>query len=86
MKTSWYKGVDRKDAQAVEERRVAILTSSKGFKILSDILKDRINTKSEERNKPELITQPDYAVTQAYASGYLHALKLVRELIDILEE
>jgi len=80
MKTVWFKGVEEKDK---DERRTQVVTAANAFKVLTEILEDKIRTKEGERNTPKNYELPAYSEYQADVSGYIRALREVQSLLDI---
>lgn len=83
MKTVWLKGVP--DGKEKDIRRAEVNTARFAFKVLTEILEDKIRTKEGERNAPDCYKLPAYSEYQADASGYIRALREVQSIIDLKE-
>lgn len=83
MKTTWFKDTSKKEDK--EARRQVVLSAEQAFKVLTEILDDKIRIKEGERNAPDRFELPAYPFYQADASGYIRALKEVQSLIDLQE-
>ena len=83
MKTAWFKGA--RSLKEEQERRTQIVTASNAFKVLTEILEDKIRAKEGERNAPKNYELPAYSEYQADTSGYIRALREVQSLLDLQE-
>lgn len=83
MKTIWFKGA--RDGKEKEERRLQVISAENAFKILTEILSDKIKEKDVERNLPKCYELPGYPYYQADASGYIRALEEIQNLLNLKE-
>ena len=83
MKLIWFKGA--RDGKEKEERRLQVISAESAFKVLTEILNDKIKEKDVERNLPKCYELPGYPYFQADASGYIRALEEVRSILNLKE-
>ena len=83
MKTLWFKGA--RDGKEKEERRLQVVSAENAFKILTEILDNKIKERDVERNLLGCYELPGYPYYQADASGYIRALEEVKSLLNLKE-
>lgn len=83
MKTIWFKGA--RDGKEKEERRLQVVSAENAFKILTEILDNKIKERDVERNLLGCYELPGYPYYQADASGYIRALEEVKSLLNLKE-
>jgi hypothetical protein len=83
VKTLWFKGA--RDGKEKEERRLQVVSAENAFKILTEILDNKIKERDVERNLLGCYELPGYPYYQADASGYIRALEEVKSLLNLKE-